>query len=140
MSTICLGMLLGLTHLGMAGWGVFIAPNTNLAVGEKLCSLRHTGQCTVHCPMRLVVGLTLQPTVGVQAFYTGHSGLHTGQCTVHCPFLCHVICFVDFSAMYRRCILGMNRRWHRIVTGMLSCLFCPSPESTFMNLDDLHFG
>jgi hypothetical protein len=24
--------------------GVFIAPNTKLAVGEKLCSLRHTGQ------------------------------------------------------------------------------------------------
>jgi hypothetical protein len=24
--------------------GVFIAPNTKLTVGEKLCSLRHTGQ------------------------------------------------------------------------------------------------
>jgi hypothetical protein len=23
--------------------GVFIAPNTKLAVGEKMCSLRHTG-------------------------------------------------------------------------------------------------
>jgi hypothetical protein len=29
--------------------------------------------------MRLAIGLTLQPTVGVQAFYTGHSGCHTGQ-------------------------------------------------------------
>jgi hypothetical protein len=38
-----------------------------------------TGQCTVHCPMRLAVGLTLQPTVGVHAFCTGHSGCHTGQ-------------------------------------------------------------
>jgi hypothetical protein len=37
-------MLLGLPHLGMADWGVFIALNTKLAVGEKLCSLRHTGQ------------------------------------------------------------------------------------------------
>jgi hypothetical protein len=44
MYTICLGMLLGLPHLEMAGWGVFIAPNTKLAVGEKLCSLRHTRQ------------------------------------------------------------------------------------------------
>jgi hypothetical protein len=42
MSTICLGMLLRLSHLGMVGWGVFIAPNTKLDVGEKLCSLRHT--------------------------------------------------------------------------------------------------
>jgi hypothetical protein len=37
-------MSLGLPNLEMAGWGVFIAPNTKLAVGEKLCTLRHTGQ------------------------------------------------------------------------------------------------
>jgi hypothetical protein len=42
-----------------------------------------TGQCTVHCPVRLAVGLTPQATVGVQAFYTGHSGLHTGQSGGH---------------------------------------------------------
>jgi hypothetical protein len=36
MSTICLGMLIGLPYLGMASWGVFIAPNTKLVVGEKL--------------------------------------------------------------------------------------------------------
>jgi hypothetical protein len=29
--------------------------------------------------VRLTVGLTPQTTVGVQAFYTGHSGCHTGQ-------------------------------------------------------------
>jgi hypothetical protein len=29
-------MLLGLPRLGMAGWGVFIAININLVVGEKL--------------------------------------------------------------------------------------------------------
>jgi hypothetical protein len=44
MSNVCLGMLLGLPRIEMAGWGVFIAPNTKLAVGEKLCSLRHAGQ------------------------------------------------------------------------------------------------
>jgi hypothetical protein len=38
-----------------------------------------TGQCTVHCPVRLAVGLTPQATIGAQAFYTGHSGCHTGQ-------------------------------------------------------------
>jgi hypothetical protein len=36
MSTICLGMSLGLPHMEMAGWGVFIAPNTKLVVGGKL--------------------------------------------------------------------------------------------------------
>jgi hypothetical protein len=39
MSIICLGMSLGLPRLEMTGWGVFIAPNTNRAVGEKLLLL-----------------------------------------------------------------------------------------------------
>jgi hypothetical protein len=39
MSTICLGMLLGLPHLEIAGWGVFIAHNTNRVVGENLLLL-----------------------------------------------------------------------------------------------------
>jgi membrane glycosyltransferase len=71
MSILFLGMMLGLPHLEMAGWGVFIAPNTKLVVGEKLLlSSAHrtirwcTGQCTIHCPVRLVVGLTPQATVG----------------------------------------------------------------------------
>ena len=42
--------------------------------------------------------------------------------------------------MYRRWILGMNGRWHKIVTKISSFLFCPSADSTSMNLDDLHFG
>jgi hypothetical protein len=29
-------MLLGLPHLEMASWGVFITPNTKLVIGEKL--------------------------------------------------------------------------------------------------------
>jgi hypothetical protein len=53
-------------------------------------------------------------------------------------FLCHVICFSDSLVMYKCWILGINGRWCRIVTAMSSCLFYPSPESTSMNLDDLH--
>jgi hypothetical protein len=75
MSTICLGMSLGLPHLEMAGWGVFIAPNTNIAVGEKLLlSAAHrtvrwcTGQRTVACPVRLAVSLSEQVIVGVAGF------------------------------------------------------------------------
>lgn len=56
------------------------------------------------------------------------------------PFLCHIFCFTDSSVMYRRWILGMNERWCRIVTGISSCLLCPSPDSTSMNLNNLHFG
>jgi hypothetical protein len=66
--------------------GVFIALHTKLIVGEMLLlSAAHRtvwwciGQCTVHCPVRLVVGLTLLAIVGVQAFYTGHSGCHIEQ-------------------------------------------------------------
>jgi hypothetical protein len=75
MSTICLGMSLGLPHLKMAGWGVFIAPNTNRAVGEKLLfSAAHrtvrwcTGQRTVACPVCLAVTLSEQVTVDAVGF------------------------------------------------------------------------
>jgi hypothetical protein len=86
MSTICLGMSLGLPHMEMAGWGVFIAPNTKLAVGGKLLLfvVHQTVRCghrTVRCPVRYAypLGLSEQVTVGVQALHTGQSGLHTGQ-------------------------------------------------------------
>jgi hypothetical protein len=77
MSTICLGMLLGLPHLEKPVGVVFIDPNIKLAIGEKL--LLSTAQRTVRwghrivrcpCPVRLAVGLTPQVTVGVAGFYT----------------------------------------------------------------------
>jgi hypothetical protein len=49
MCNIYLGMLLGLSNLRMAGWGVFIAPNTILAVGEKL--LLSAAHRTMHCSL-----------------------------------------------------------------------------------------
>jgi hypothetical protein len=86
MSTTCLGMLLRLSHLGMVGCGCIYSPQHKTSRWSKVVlSAAHqidrwcTGQCTVHCLVRLVVGLTPQTTVGVQAFYTGHSGCHTGQ-------------------------------------------------------------
>jgi hypothetical protein len=90
MCTICLGMLLGLPHLIMAGWGVFIAPNTIVAVGEKLLlSAAHltvrwcTGQRTVACPVRLAVALSdplsEQVTVGVAGFPHRTVRCATGQ-------------------------------------------------------------
>jgi hypothetical protein len=59
--------------------GVFIAPNTKLVVGEKLLlsAAHRTVRCP--CPVRLIVGLTPQVTVGAQAFQSGQFGLHTGQ-------------------------------------------------------------
>jgi hypothetical protein len=72
MSTICIGMSIGLPHLEMAGWGCIYSPNTKLAVGGKLLfSAAHrtvrccTGQCTVHCPVRLAIALTPQTNVSV---------------------------------------------------------------------------
>jgi hypothetical protein len=59
----------------MVGWGVFLAPNTNRAVGEKLLlSVSHrtvrwcTRQRTVACPVRLAVALSEQVTVGAIGF------------------------------------------------------------------------
>jgi hypothetical protein len=86
MSTICLGMLLGLPHLEMTGWGCIYRPQHKSSRWRKVVlSAAYrivrwcTGQCTIHYPVRLAVGLTPQTTIGAQAFYTGHSRLHTGQ-------------------------------------------------------------
>jgi hypothetical protein len=77
---------LGSHTLEWAIGGVFIAPNTKLAIGEKLLlSVAYrtvrwcTGQSGAPCLVCLAVGLTLQATIGAQAFYTGHSRRHTGQ-------------------------------------------------------------
>jgi hypothetical protein len=71
MSTICLGMLLGLPHLGILVGVVFIDPNTKLAIGEKLLlSVAHrtvqwcTGLYDAPYPLRVAVGLTPQVIVG----------------------------------------------------------------------------
>jgi hypothetical protein len=92
MSTICLGMSLGLPHLEMTGWGIFIAPYTNIAIEEKLLlSAAHltvrwcTGQRTVACPVRLVVALSEQVTVGTAGF--SHRTVRSSQRTVRWPSL-----------------------------------------------------
>jgi hypothetical protein len=80
MSILCLGMLLRLPHIEMAGWGVFIGPNSILAVGEKLllCSTLDSPveapDSPVPCLMRLAVASDTQVTVGAASFYTGQSG------------------------------------------------------------------
>jgi hypothetical protein len=69
MSIQCLGMLLGLPHLKMAGWGVFIASPTIIVVGQKQqlsvdgCTRQSGAHRTniVHCP----VPWPRQPTVEV---------------------------------------------------------------------------
>jgi hypothetical protein len=86
MSTICLGILLGLPHLGMAGWGGIYRPQYKPSHWRKAAALCSTSDSpVVHrtvrcpCPVRLDVGLTPQVTVGAAGFYTGQSGCHTGQ-------------------------------------------------------------
>jgi hypothetical protein len=124
MSTICLGMLFGLPHLGMAGWGYIYSPQHKTSRWRKVVlSAAHrtvrwcTVQCIVHCAVRLAVGLTPQTPIGTQAFYTGHSRCHTGQssgllstvspvtsrwgyyswCTGQSGVSHHFLCFLDFA-------------------------------------------
>jgi hypothetical protein len=59
---------------------VYIGPNSKIAIGEKLqFSAAHrtvrwcTGQHTVVCPVRLVVALSEQVTVGAAGFSTPDS-------------------------------------------------------------------
>jgi hypothetical protein len=97
MSTICLGMLLGLPHLRMVDWGCIYIPRHNCSRWRKaavLCGtpdspVAHrtvwwcTGQRTVACPVRLAVALsdTLseQVTVGVAGFPHRTVRCATGQ-------------------------------------------------------------
>jgi hypothetical protein len=58
---------------------VFIGPNTNLAVGEKLLLSAAHRTVQYPYPVRLAVGLTPQMTVGAAGFYTGQFVCHTGQ-------------------------------------------------------------
>ena len=75
MSTICLGMLLGLPHHGLAGWGCIYSPQHKTSHWRKVVlSTAHqtirwcTGQRTVACPVRLAVALSEQVTVGAAGF------------------------------------------------------------------------
>jgi hypothetical protein len=52
--------------------GVYIGPNSILAVGEKLLLCG-----TPDSPVRLAVGSDMQVTIGAAGFYTGQSGCHT---------------------------------------------------------------
>jgi hypothetical protein len=51
-----------LDALKCGGWGAFIAPTTNMAVGEGFCRMVHrtvryaTGHCPVHQPCHQAVG------------------------------------------------------------------------------------
>jgi hypothetical protein len=49
MSTICLGMLLGLPHLQMAGWGVFIVLPLNYSRWTESCCFYRQAYRTVRC-------------------------------------------------------------------------------------------
>jgi hypothetical protein len=96
MSTICLGMLVGLPHLEMAGWACIYSPQHKYSRWRKAAAFygapdRPVGSLDrpCPCPMCLAVGLSEQMSVGAQAFHTGPSGLHTGQ-SGGLPSECHL--------------------------------------------------
>jgi hypothetical protein len=73
MSTICLGMLLGLPHLGMAGWGGIYRPEHKTSRWRKVDALCGRLDSLVGSPdsaVHLAIGLTPQVTVGPTGFYT----------------------------------------------------------------------
>jgi hypothetical protein len=85
MSTICLGMLLGLPHLGMASWGCICSPQHKTRSWRKAAaSLRHTGQ-SGGAPDSLV------PLSGASSLWNNTAGdrWHAGflHRTVRCSFL-----------------------------------------------------
>jgi hypothetical protein len=65
MSTICLGMLLGLPHLEIAGWGVFKASPYNYSRWKEVAAFcrRAHRTCTVHCVVPCHVSRPLESVV-----------------------------------------------------------------------------
>jgi hypothetical protein len=79
MSIICLGILLGLPHLEMTGWGGIYRPQHKTSRWRKVAALCGNQTVWCPCPVRLAVGLTPQVIVGIVWFYTGQSACHIGQ-------------------------------------------------------------
>ena len=82
------------------GWGVFIALNHLLAVGEAVCRWAHrtvrcaTGHCPVRQPRHPTVRVLMVSTVGaLTSWGTGHSGAPSGaaltlrELSTHCSHL-----------------------------------------------------
>jgi hypothetical protein len=97
MSTICLGMSLGLPHMEMAGWGCIYSPNTKLAVGGKLLlSVVHRtvrwGHRTVRCPcpVNLAVGSVSAGDRWCACFFAPDSPDFTPDSLVVFPPRCHL--------------------------------------------------
>jgi hypothetical protein len=82
MSTIWLGMLLGLPYLEMADWGGIYKPQHNSSRWRKVVALYGTPDSPVGSPdnpVPLAVGLAPQVTVDAAGFHTRQSGHRTGQ-------------------------------------------------------------
>jgi hypothetical protein len=122
------GRLRGITNMGQQVCGAGIIPyGLNPSDASATRTLRASRAFSRWIPSKWVHA---SPSDGCTSF----SGLYQQ------PFLCHIICFMVSSVMYSCWILGMNGRHRRIFTGIVSCLFWPSPESTSRNLEDQHFA
>jgi hypothetical protein len=88
MSTIWLGMLLGLPHLEVAGWGGIYSTNQIVAVGEGCWRWAHrtvrcaTGQCPVHRHVILFVRVRAgRPLEALSLCGTGQSSAPLTFCS-----------------------------------------------------------
>jgi hypothetical protein len=96
-STICLSMFLGLPHLKMAGWGVFIAFSPNYSrwtEATTFCRRTHRTvgaclTCTVHCPVPYHVNRLLRSATLIRWIrQLSHCPVHTEQFGAHQTVRC----------------------------------------------------
>jgi hypothetical protein len=113
MSTICLGMFLGLPHLEMASWGYLQPPPIIIAVGQKqpFSVDGHTGQAwfTVWCPSHVsqplgsaTVDCWIRPLLDYPV-HTGQSGATARGRLVAVPSAQTVRCTPDMLLFTVRC-------------------------------------
>jgi hypothetical protein len=101
MCTICLGMLLGLPHLQMAGWVKYIwGPNSNIVVGKQFCSfLWRTGLSGGAPDMPRVLSVK-SSRWSFRRWRTGHGAPDGPVCTGQPMSACRILT-ITFSSELR---------------------------------------
>jgi hypothetical protein len=110
MLTRWLGMLLGLPHFEVAGWGGIYSHQPNCSRWRRLLAMGApavrcaTGQCPVRRHVILFVRVGAgRPLGALSSCGTGQSGAKSGAPLTFCSDFCRVYCSVLFIVRVDRC-------------------------------------
>jgi hypothetical protein len=126
MSTIWLGMLLGLPHLEVSGWGGIYNHQPNCIRWRRLLAMGAIGQCPVRRHVTLSLGLGAgRPLEALSSCGTGQSGAPL----TFCSDFCRVIVLHCSSVRVDRCApIAFAPLVHRTVRWIIAELRLGNPK------------